>query len=70
MDDLTQLRLVRSNLLAQLVEWSNKPPISYTIEGQTVSYAGIFKDLKESLESVNSLILMFDPYEIRTTQDM
>ena len=70
MSEADQLRLARTNLLAQLVDWSSKPPISYTLEGQSVNYADMIKNLKDSILAINELLLVFDPYEIRTVQDM
>ena len=63
---LTDLESVRDNLMAKLKEYSVSPKPSYTIEGQTVNGSDYLKQLIDGIKAVNELMVIFDPYELRT----
>lgn len=66
MDDVTLLQNTRRNLLEKLYEYSKNPRVSYNVEGQSLNYAEYLKMLVEGIKAANELILLFQPFEIRS----
>lgn len=64
-----QLSAIKSNILATLAEITNPATrkISYSVDGQSVSWTEYQRLLMEQLRSVNELLQFETPYEIRSS---
>jgi hypothetical protein len=63
------LATIKSNILATLAEITNPATrkISYSVDGQSVSWTEYQRLLMEQLRSVNELLQSETPYEIRSS---
>lgn len=68
MSDLENLKVALSNLVAALLTATTPPlAISYSIEGQSVSYGDYIRMLTEAIKALHELIVSFEPYELRSS---
>jgi len=63
---LENLTTTRDNIAAQLADMSENPKPDYSKDGQSVSWAQLFKMLSDQLNTVNNQIAAAQPYEIVT----
>ncbi len=66
MTELEKLEAIRDNIYAELATITASPKVSYSIDGQSVSWSERFSSLMNALETLNTLILAASPYELQT----
>lgn len=59
-----QLETIKANVLAILVDLTENPKPTYTIDGQTVAWADYFKTLTDQLAVIDEQLTSEDPFEI------
>lgn len=68
-DARADLLEIRDNLLTKLKEMSANPKPNYSIDGQQVSWQGLYDSLWKSLGEVNARLADFDdagPFEVQS----
>jgi len=65
-NDLANLQLIKSNILARLVDLSANPKPNYSIEGKSVSWGSYFESLTKQLTTINELLQSEQPFEYRS----
>lgn len=63
---LENLLAARDNVAANLAAITADPKPNYTIDGQSVSWQGLFDSYVAQLEKLNAQINAADPYEFET----
>ncbi len=64
--DAEQLRQIRSQTLAILAEMTARPKPSYTIDGQSVSWADYLARLQATVDWCEQKLSGEEPFEIRS----
>jgi hypothetical protein len=64
--DLEQLRTIRSQTLAILAEMTASPKPSYTLDGQTVSWADYLAKLRATVDWCERKLAGCEPFEIHS----
>ncbi|MBC8291475.1 MAG: hypothetical protein H8E37_14330 [Planctomycetes bacterium] len=59
-----QLETIKANVLAILVDLTENPKPTYTIDGQKVAWAEYFKTLTDQLAVIDEQLTSEDPFEI------
>lgn len=63
---LDNLKTAREQIAANLAEMTASPKPSYTIDGQTVSWQGLFDSYIRQLEQLDARIAAGEPFEFET----
>jgi hypothetical protein len=63
---LENLTTTRDQIAANLVEITADPKPNYSIDGQTVSWADLFRTYTEQLAALNKTLAAADPFELES----
>ncbi len=66
MDIHAELQTALESLVANFKAICETPKLTYSIDGQNVSWAEYFKMLADGIKEVNELVAFFDPVELRS----
>ncbi|HBO44677.1 MAG TPA: hypothetical protein DD670_12245 [Planctomycetaceae bacterium] len=64
--DVEQLRLIRAQTLALIVEMTARPKPSYDLDGQTVSWGDYLAKLRATVDWCERNLAGEEPFEIHT----
>lgn len=66
MDIKAELQTALESLVDNFKAMCEKPKVTYSLDGQNVSWGDYFKMLSQGIEDLTKLIAMFDPVELRS----
>ncbi len=62
--DIENLKTIKSNILASVVEYTANPKPSYILDGQEVEWTEWFEAMMQRVKEIDELIAAEEPYEI------
>ncbi|MDO4557476.1 MAG: hypothetical protein Q4C47_00725 [Planctomycetia bacterium] len=66
MNELSQIELIRSQILNNIAEITASPKPDYTLDGQSVSWSEYLNQLQKTLDWCNERISQLDPVVIHS----
>lgn len=67
MSDFQIIAAIRSQTLALMAQITAAPKPSYTLDGQTVSWADYLRQLQHTVDWCNRQLAGEEPFEVRST---